>query len=107
MVERTTIRIFGLMKKTEQVEVGFAEAMAVVQDPRGFPLIRALYVTSPHTVTITEEWKNIKAKDLRAYFIPLNEAEYVKEEINTANLHSRDGHVLDRIFGIKYWSWKS
>lgn len=44
----------------------------MVQDSRGFPLIRALYVTSPDTVTITEEWKNIKAKDLRAYFIILN-----------------------------------
>lgn len=104
-IERTTIKLFGRARKTEVVPVGFEEAIDIVQDPRGFPLIRAIEVISPDIVRVVEYWKNMKARDLRAYFIPTSTMEYIRDEINKANIHSHDTHLFDKIFGIKHWNW--
>jgi hypothetical protein len=105
-IERTTRRLFGLRQTKKVEQVGYRTGIDIIRDPRGFPLIKEIEIISPDAIRVTEYWRNANAKDLRAIFIPQTSVVLERESINQADIHSSDSLILDKLIGIRRWSWK-
>jgi hypothetical protein len=104
-IQKTTTQFFGLRQRIQKEYAGYEEAISIVKDPRGFLLIKTVEILSPDRIKITEYWRNSNTKELKTLFIPQASSILEKESINQAHIHSPDSHILDKLIGIKNWSW--
>ena len=105
-IERQTKKLYGLINQTETVPIG-CEGLIIIppRGPEGRIIVRVMKVLSADKVVVTDFVKNPNAKELKDLYVPIQTHEYIRREINAANLHSPDD-LSSRLLGIEQWRWR-